>query len=206
MHPRSSFKISGILGALLALILSACDREKSGESFDGRTISKIEIRYDGENMIGESRLRNLIAVKAGDKYTPESFDTSIKTLWESGVVDDVAFFVEPDGEEVIAKLKTRPPMGPPRYIGNTAFSDLKLAREGGLTSGEPITVEALETARLKLKAFYVSNGYADVEVSYRPFSEGEPDLEDSVFVIEEGTHQPKPKSSTDHNGGTTWKD
>lgn len=197
MNPRNLAKI--LTGALI-FGLASCDQENVVESFDGRTISKIEIRYDGGNMIGESRLRNLIAVKAGDKYTPESFDTAIKTLSESGVVDDVAFFVEPDGEEVIviAKLKTRPPMGPTRYIGNTAFSDLKLARECGLTSGETITVDALEKARLKLKAFYVSNGYPDVEVIYRTFSEDEPNLEDFVFVIEEGTQQLQPKSSTDH--------
>jgi outer membrane protein assembly factor BamA len=196
----SLWNLTKILTGTLIFGLAACDQENVVESFDGRTISKIEIRYDGGNMIGESRLRNLIAVKAGDKYAPEMIDSSIKALFESGYVDDVAFFVEPDGEEVIviAKLKTRPPMGPTRYIGNTAFSDLKLAREGGLTSGEPITVDALEKARLKLKAFYVSNGYADVEVTYRPFSEDEPNLEDFVFVIEEGSQKPQAKSSTDH--------
>lgn len=192
--------IAKIITALLILSLSACDREKGEESFDGRTISKIEIQYVGGNRVEENRLRNLIAVKAGDKYTPESFDTAIKTLYESRVVDDVTFLVKPDGEEVIviAKLKTRPPMGPSGFIGNTAFSNQKLAIESGLASDEAITVEALEKARLKLKAFYVSNGYADVEVICRPFSEEEPNLEDFVFVIEEGTQQPQPKSSTDH--------
>lgn len=197
MNPRNLAKI--LTGALI-FGLAACDQENVVESFDGRTISKLEIQYVGGNLVEENRLMKLIAVKAGDIYTPESTDSSIKTLWESGLIDDATFFVKPDGKEVIviAKLKTRLPMGPTGFIGNTAYSDQKLAKESGFTLDEPITLETLETMRQKLKSFYVNNGYADAEVVCRAFDGGMPTPMDFIFVIEEGTQQPQPKSSTDH--------
>jgi outer membrane protein assembly factor BamA len=132
-------------------------------------------------------------VKAGDKYAPETIDSSIKALIESGYVDDATYLVKPNGNEVIliAKVEERHPMGPSGFIGNLAFSDQKLAKEIDLDSSELITAELMETGRQRLKSFYVSHGYTDVEVSFRPYREGKPNLRDFIFVIEEGAQQPQ---------------
>lgn len=178
-----------MLAAALACGLVGCGGGEKEVSFEGKTISQIEIRYAGRRTFGEQRLKNLIAVKPGDRYEAATLDTAIKTLFESGLVDDVRFLAEPEGDSVkiIAEITTRPPMGPAFCIGNTIFSDQTLARECGLKSGDEVTAEAIEAARKKLEAFYVSRGYADVVVTSRSFAGGDPSPDDFIFVVEEGS-------------------
>ena len=130
----------------------------------------------------------------GDEITPEALDSDIKSLYESGLVDNVRFFAEPDGDSVklIAEISTHRPFGPPFCRGNTAYSSLALSEASGLDKEHMVTVESLERARLKLKTFYVSRGYIDAEVVCRAFNGGEPRPDDFIFVIDEGSTVPQP--------------
>jgi outer membrane protein insertion porin family len=180
--------ITQIFAALMACALSGCDREKASGSFHGRSISKIEFRYQGARTVEEQRLRSFVISKPGDLFTPDAIDSDVKSLYESGLVDDVRFLAEPDGAAVrlIAEVTTRRPFGPPFCIGNTAYSDKTLAEVCGLTKDLAITLEELEKSRQKLKAFYVSHGYPEAEVECRAFNGGDPSPEDFVFVVVEG--------------------
>ena len=190
MKPRL---IPPIFAAVVACVLSGCDREKSNKSLYGRKISDLEVRYIGDNTVEEKRLRTLITSKPGDRFTIAAIDLDVKALYESGLVDEVRFLSEPDGDAVrlIAEVSTRTPFGPPFCIGNTAYSDKSLAEASGLTTERPITTEGLEKARLQLKAFYVGRGYLDAEVTCRAFQGGDPSPEDYVFVVDEGATVPQ---------------
>ncbi|TAG11569.1 MAG: hypothetical protein EAZ42_00460, partial [Verrucomicrobia bacterium] len=59
------------------------------QDFEGKTISQVEIRYVGPKTVDEERLRNLMVSKAGSAYRAENLDNDIKSLYESGLVDDV---------------------------------------------------------------------------------------------------------------------
>jgi outer membrane protein insertion porin family len=180
--------ITQIFAALMACALSGCDREKASGSFHGRSISKIEFRYQGARTVEEQRLRSFVISKPGDLFTPDAIDSDVKSLYESGLVDDVRFLAEPDGAAVrlIAEVTTRRPFGPPFCIGNTAFSDRRLADATGLSKERPITVESLKVARNSLKDYYVDHGYPEAEVECRAFNGGDPSPDDFVFVVVEG--------------------
>jgi outer membrane protein assembly factor BamA len=162
-------QIAMVIAGILACGLSACDKEDTAGALEGRTVSAVQIRYTGNRVIDEVRLDNLISTKPGDRFTREAIDADVKSLYESGMVNDVRFLAEPDGDSVrlIAEVSTRPPFGPPFCIGNTAYSDKSLAEASGLTKERPITIEGLEKARQQLKAFYVGRGYLDAEVICR---------------------------------------
>ncbi len=181
--------IALVLAATMAICLTACDKDKSANQFDGRSISHIEIRLTGEKWVDEHRIRTLIVSKPGDKYTPEALDADIKSLFESGLVDDVRFLAELDGERVrlIAEVSARPGFGPPFCIGNTAFSDKRLGDASGLSKERPITVESLMVAKGRLKDYYVKHGYPDVTVECRAFNGGDPSPDDLTFVVVEGS-------------------
>jgi len=185
--------IAKIVATALICGLSACEREKASVSLYGRSISQVEIRYAGERTADEVRLRRFILSKPGDSFTSEAIDSDVKSLYESGLVDDVRFLAEPDGPRVklIAEVTTRPPSGPPLCIGNTAYSDKRLAEASGLTKDRPITINELEKARKKLKMFYISRGYLDAEVVCRAFQGGDPSPEDYLFVVDEGATIPQ---------------
>ena len=84
-----------------------------------------------------TRLRNLMTSKAGTPYRAENLDNDIKALYESGLVDDVRFLAEPvgDGVNLIAEVTTRPVLGGVGFVGNTIFTDQKLAKETKLKAG-----------------------------------------------------------------------
>lgn len=172
---------------------SGCNRQKTRESLYGRSISKIEFRYEGDRTIEEQRVRAFVISKPGDRFTSEAIDSDVKSLYESGLVEDVRFLAEPDGTAVrlIAEITTSRPFGPPFCIGNTVFSGKTLAEAAGLSKVRAVTLEELERSRQNLKAFYVSRGYLDTEVDCRAFHGGVPSPDDYIFIVKEGATVPQ---------------
>lgn len=155
---------------------------KNPGDIEGKRISEVQIRYVGDTTVDEARLRGLIGTQVGGSYSSERADTDIKDLYQSGYIDDVRVLAEPtdDGMRVIYEVTTRPPMRRPPFVGNTAFSDERLAKETKLAVGQKITPDALAGARQNLEDYYHAHGYsrAKIELAW--------DGEDFSFQIEEG--------------------
>ena len=159
------------------------------QDFEGKNISDVSIRYIGAKTVDEARLRNLMVTKSGSVYRAENLDNDIKTLFESGLIDNVKFLAEAAGEgvRVIAEIQTRPAIHGVGFVGNTIFTDQKLAKETKLKSGGTMSdVEILE-ARRNLEKYYQGYGYPDVLISHRTQSTGQDGLSDLIFVIDEGS-------------------
>lgn len=154
---------------------------------EGKRISDVQIRYVGAVSAEAPRLRNLIGTLVGGRYSSEQVDNDIKSLYESGYIDDVRVLAEPAGAElrIIYEVTLRPPIGlgsgpTGSFVGNTAFSDERLAKESGLAVGQKLTPNSLAAARKKLEAYYRAHGYAQAKVELVW------DGEDFSFQIEEG--------------------
>lgn len=160
-----------------------------GQDFEGQTVSDVVIRYRGERTVDEARIRNLMSIRAGSIYRAESLDNDIRSLYESGLVDDVRFLAEPVGNRVriIAEVATRPALGGVGFVGNTVFSDQKLARESKLEAGGALSDAEILTARRLIEEHYRGSGYPDVTVSHRIQASDRAGLSDLVFLIEEGS-------------------
>ena len=159
------------------------------QDFEGKNISEVVIRYNGPKTVDEARLRNLITTKAGTQYRSENLDTDIKSLYESGLVDDVRFLAEPEGGNVklIAEVTTRPQLDGVGFVGNTIFSDQKLAKETKLKAGGTLSDEQILEARRNIEKYYQGYGYPDVTVTHRTQAAANPGHSDLVFVIDEGS-------------------
>lgn len=159
------------------------------QDFEGKTISAVDIRYRGVKTVDEARLRNLMSTKAGTQYRAERLDNDIKTLYESGLVDDVRFLAESVGAtsvKVIAEVLTRPAMAGVGFVGNSVFSDKKLARETELTAGGALSDAEILAARRNIEEYYRGYGYPDVLVTHRTQDTGQAGTSDLIFVIDEG--------------------
>jgi outer membrane protein insertion porin family len=77
--------------------------------------------------------------------------------------------------------------GPPLFVGNKAFSDVRLAKQSRLRKGSDLTIEELEAESSNLEAFYLNHGYPNARVSCRSFGGGATKPDDFIFVIEEGS-------------------
>lgn len=141
----------------------------SAQDFEGRNISEVAIRYNGTKTVDEARIRNLMTTKAGTPYRTENLDNDIRALYESGLVDDVRFLAEPAGDSVklITEVTTRPGLSGVGFVGNTVFSDQKLAKECKLKSGGVLSDAEILAARRAIEDYYQGYGYPDVSVTHR---------------------------------------
>ncbi len=176
--------------ALTTLALAATFAgQLNAQDFEGKNITEVAIRYRAAKTVDEARIRNLMSSKAGSKYRAESLDNDIKTLFESGYIDDVRFLAEPVGSDVrlIVDVLTRPIINGVGFVGANIFSDKKLAKETKLKSGGAMSDSQILEARRNIEKYYQGYGYPDVSVTHRIQETSQPGLADLIFVIDEGT-------------------
>ena len=187
---------------LTAMVLAATFAgHLNAQDFEGKKITEVAIRYRDAKTVDEARIRNLMSTKAGSQYRAESLDNDIKTLFESGFVDDVRFLAEPVGADVrvIADILTRPAINGVGFVGATVFSDQKLAKETKLKSGGAMSDSEILEARRNIEKYYQGYGYPDVLVTHRIQETGQAGLSDLIFVIDEGSKNEVRKISFEGN-------
>jgi outer membrane protein insertion porin family len=175
--------------ALFAMVfITAISGNLGAQDFEGKNITEVAVRYRGVKTVDEARVRNLMSTKAGAQYRAERLDNDVKTLIESGLIDDVRFLAEPAGNGVrlIADILTRPVINGVGFVGNAIFSDQKLAKETKLKSGGAMSDTAILEARRNIEKYYQGYGYPDVLVTHRIQETAQSGLSDLIFVIDEG--------------------
>ncbi|MFN5869842.1 MAG: outer membrane protein assembly factor BamA [Akkermansiaceae bacterium] len=178
----------GRFSLITSIILTSLSGVMLAQDYEGKKISEVSIRYVGSKTVDEARLRNLMVTKAGTVYRAENLDNDIKTLFESGLIDDLKFLAEAAGEgvRVIAQVQTRPAINGVGFVGNTIFSEQKLAKETKLKSGGTMSDAEILEARQNLEKYYQGHGYPDVIISHRTQETGQQGLADLICVIDEG--------------------
>ncbi len=184
--PRGMGQFAALSSVVLVSLAGSLHAQT--QDFEGKTISQVIIRYNGPKNVNEDVLRNQMNSKAGTVYRAENLDKDITQLYESGFVDDVRILAEPTGDKVnlIAEVTTRPTMPAVGFVGNTIFSDQKLAKECKLKSGGILSDTAILEARKNIEDYYKGYGYPDVTVSHRIQPTGQEGQADLVFIIDEG--------------------
>lgn len=88
---------------------SSCHRATDRWNPEGREISSFIILNVGSKIIAEKRLRSFTNSREGSLYSAARIDDDIRNLYESGLVDDVRFLTEPDGDKVrlVAEITAR---------------------------------------------------------------------------------------------------
>ncbi len=195
----------GQFAALTSLSILALAGTLHAQDFEGKTITDVTIRYKGAKTVDEARLRNLMLSKTGTAYRAEALDNDIKSLYESGLVDDVRFLAEPVGTGVnlIAEVTTRPGLGGVGFVGNSIFTDQKLAKESKMKAGGALSDEQILEARRNIEKYYQGYGYPDVTVTHRTQATGQEGLSDLIFVIDEGQKNEVRKITFEGNNSFT---
>lgn len=198
----------GRIALIACLFVTAFSGKIHAQDFEGKNISELAIRYRGAKTVDEARLRNLMSTKAGTQYRAERLDNDIKTLFESGLVDDVRFLAEPVGESVrvIADVLTRDQINGVGFVGNTIFSDQKLAKESKLKAGGTMSDAQILEARRNLEEYYQGFGYPDVLITHRTQATGREGASDLIFVIDEGAKNEVRKIRFEGNSVFTTQD
>ena len=178
-----------LLGFVSPLSVQGQDEDSARPvELEGRTITSVIFQYRSPRTVPESRLRDHMSVRAGQKYNPEVLDKDASSLFESGLVDDVSFLGDPRGEDsliLIVEVATRGQIVEIGFVGNTIFSDRKLASEAEVKAGL-VSDTAILQARRNIEEHYKGYGYPDIIVSHRLREIEESGQYQLVFVVEEG--------------------
>ena len=177
------------VAVLLALAFVSLAGGLKAQDFEGKNISAVDINFIGPKTVAEDRIRNLMSSKVGSAYSAERLDADVKALFLSGTVDDVRFLAEPagDGVRLIAEITTRPEYVAIGFVGNSIFTDEKLAKETKLKSRGLVSDANIVEAKRNIEKYYKGYGYPDVTVTSKIQPTGKQGKADLIFVIDEGS-------------------
>ena len=190
---------------LAGFVLMASFSTAHAQNFEGEKINSVTVRYNGPRTVDEARIRGYMSTRAGQKYSAARLDDDVRSLYESGLVDDIRFFAESGGGgiNVIAEVKTRAKIISVSFVGNSKFSDRKLASVTELKAGGLLSDEDILGARRKVLDYYIGYGFADVTVSHNIQATDTPGSAELVIVIDEGDRAEIHKIR--FQGNTTFK-
>ena len=183
--------VSGII-----LVLLSCDRVEDTWNPEGKEISSVTVRFEGERNFDEKGLMPFISSAEGSSYSAERSDDDIRALYESGYVEDARVVCEPENGKVrlIYVVSVRPQIGPIVFVGNTLFSNIRLVSEiEARTDDGELSLEDIDDNAKKIRNFYKSHGYPNVNVRVTASNGGPATANDFRFIIDEGIHQSIPE-------------
>ena len=176
------------------------------QSFDGKKVTSVVIKYRGIKTVNEARLRSHMATAPGKLYSQTMLDGDTRSLYTSGLVDDVQFFAENvgGGVKITAEVVTRPLINGLGFDGNSVFNDSELAKDTKLSVGQVLSDSQILQAVRNIEKVYQEFGYPDVAVTHRLQATARPGYADLVFLVEEGVKNEVRKIKFE--GNTALKD
>lgn len=190
--PRALFTFGlGLAAAISPLVpapLAAQNFLDEVQNFDGKKVTSVVIQYRGTKTVNEARLRSHMATAPGKPYSKTMLDGDTRSLYNSGLVDDVQFFAENvgGGVKITAEVVTRPLINGLGFDGNTVFKDNKLAKDTKLSVGQVLSDSQILEAVRNIEKVYQGFGYPDATVAHRLQATDRPGYADLVFLVQEG--------------------
>jgi outer membrane protein insertion porin family len=176
-----------VLGCLL-MLGAVCVGTVRGQDFEGKSVTGVEVRINGPRTVDEERLKAFIQLAPGTTYKSDTIDNDIKSLYDSGLINDVRVLAEPvgGGVRVVYEVSPREGVIAIGFIGNSVFSDTKLAKASKMKAGGALSDQAILEARQNIEQHYMDSGYPDVNITHRIQASPSGNGSELIFVIDEG--------------------
>ena len=156
-----------VLGSAMALTARA--QSPPDAAHQGPPIVRsIDIQYTGPATISRERILAQMRTKIGRPYSELVAEEDIKTIYDTGHVDNVRIFGQPlsDGVRVIVAIQTRTMLNEIQIDGATRIKPKKLRKDIGVKLNTPLKEEDLEKGREKLIEIYQRAGFTDIDVQF----------------------------------------
>jgi outer membrane protein insertion porin family len=147
----------------------------------GGTISAIKV--EGNQRIEEGTIRSYMLVQPGDPFDSERIDRSLKTLFATGLFQDVS--LRRDGDALVVKVQENPIVNRIAFEGNRKLNDEQLRGELQLRARAVFTPQLAQADRQRLLDLYARRGRFAATVVPKVIRLGQNRV-DVVFEINEG--------------------
>ena len=145
------------------------------------TIASIKIQ--GNQRIEEGTIRSYMLVQAGDAFDPDRIDRSLKTLFATGLFQDVT--IGRDGNGLLVKVVENPIVNRIAFEGNRKLTDEQLRGALQLRARAVFTPQLAQADRQRMVDMYAKRGRyaATVEPKIIRLDQNRVDV---VFEVNEG--------------------
>lgn len=186
---RSIYTILSAVGCIFALFLpgGSSIAQEAGDAYP--EINRIIPEFDGFRAVSDQYILGNIQLRPGMDYNPTLVDQSIRALYGTGQFEFVQVRVDPasDGQvDVIFEFVSKYTIERIRFLGNSAYSDSRLASKAELESGVPLDEFAVSSGADAITEYYIEKGYPDVVVDYRIERDEQNGFAVVSYDIEEG--------------------
>src|SRR6266446_6100521 len=119
------------------------------QGLDGLTINSIDVRYVGPETVAKDRVLANMRTKVGAPYSETTVEDDIRTLYNTGKIQNVRIFGEPAGNGVRVQviLATRALVTEIEIDGATTFKASKVRAQIKCRVPSPSDAEKLEEGR-----------------------------------------------------------
>ncbi len=126
----------------------------------GGTIAAIKV--EGNARIETGTILSYMLVRPGDPFDPDRLDRSLKTLYATGLFQDVR--LDHDGDTLVVHVTENPLVNRVAFEGNHKLSDDQLRPEMQLKPRAVFTPALAEQDRQKILDLYAKRGYYNARV------------------------------------------
>jgi len=151
-------KKTAIASAIAALVLT-------GQAYAFQPFTIREIRAEGLERLEIGTVLTYLPLSVGDELNDATSRQAIKSLYGSGLFQDVQ--LQREGDALVIAVKERPSITSFTIEGNEKIGGDELKKslkDLGLAEGELFKRELLDGVEQELRRQYYSNGYYDVEI------------------------------------------
>jgi outer membrane protein insertion porin family len=120
------------------------------------------IRVEGNRRIDANTIRSYMLVQPGEPFDAGQIDRSLKTLYATGLFQDVSII--PQGDTLIVRVQENPVVNRVVYEGNHVESDEQLNGVTQLRARSVFTPAAAEADRKRILDAYAARGRYDATV------------------------------------------
>ncbi len=142
-----------------------------------------DIRVEGNQRVEAETVESYLKVRRGDPFDPKRLDDSLRSLFATGLFDDVS--IERQGDVLVVRVVENPIINRVAFEGNKRISDEELEAEVRLRPRTVYSRAAVQSAVERILELYRRNGRyaATVEPKIIELDQNRVDL---VFEIKEG--------------------
>ena len=164
-----------------ALVIFALQLSQAANAQNGQVVRQILVQ--GNERIEPSTVESYLTVRVGDAYDAQKIDESIKSLYATGLFDDVT--IDPQGDVLVVKVVENPIINRIAFEGNKRLDTKVLEAEIQLRPRVVYTRARVQNAVNRILELYRRNGRyaAKVEPKIIELDQNRVDL---VFEISEG--------------------
>ncbi len=146
----------------------------------------VSVQVRGSQRIEAQAVERELKSKPGEAYQPELVDQDLRAIFKMGYFSDVRVETEkvPDGRRLVFNVTERPFVKKIEFKGNKEFKDDELRDQVTLKPFAILNLNAVNESLEKLKTFYQSKGYYNVQINQEVQSDDKQSVTVAFNIVE----------------------